>query len=99
MNVLGSNGLVRQPSLGGAEWFLAAGTMRKSGEKCKTGKQRLMAVSIRRLRIITTKAQDPVVGDAISIFGVDMWEHAYYLWVSPYLYSYDISSMLIGAAL
>ncbi|KAK0619405.1 Manganese/iron superoxide dismutase [Immersiella caudata] len=31
------------------------------------------------LRIVTTKDQDPVVGGEIPIFGVDMWEHAYYL--------------------
>lgn len=33
------------------------------------------------LRIITTKDQDPVVGGEVPVFGVDMWEHAYYLQV------------------
>ncbi|KAM5354318.1 hypothetical protein ACJ41O_000967 [Fusarium nematophilum] len=32
-----------------------------------------------RLAIVTTKDQDPVVGGEVPIFGIDMWEHAYYL--------------------
>jgi Fe-Mn family superoxide dismutase len=34
------------------------------------------------LRIVLTKDQDPVVGGEVPIFGIDMWEHAYYLQVS-----------------
>ncbi|KAH8771049.1 manganese superoxide dismutase [Diaporthe sp. PMI_573] len=31
------------------------------------------------LQIVTTKDQDPVPSTFVPIFGVDMWEHAYYL--------------------
>lgn len=34
------------------------------------------------LEIVTTKDQDPVTG-AVPVFGIDMWEHAYYLQVFP----------------
>jgi superoxide dismutase len=43
------------------------------------------------LRIITTKDQDPVVGGEVPIFGIDMWEHAYYLQVGLFI----ASSLLI----
>lgn len=35
-----------------------------------------------QLQILTTKDQDPVPSTFVPIFGVDMWEHAYYLQVS-----------------
>jgi superoxide dismutase, Fe-Mn family len=34
------------------------------------------------LEIVTTKDQDPVAATDVPVFGVDMWEHAYYLQVS-----------------
>lgn len=39
-----------------------------------------------KLEIITTHDQDPVTSPDIPIFGVDMWEHAYYLQVSIALF-------------
>lgn len=44
------------------------------------------------LSIETTKDQDPVLGDKVPIFGIDMWEHAYYLQVSSFLQ--DIQNIL-----
>ncbi|KAL4740488.1 Manganese/iron superoxide dismutase [Aspergillus similis] len=38
----------------------------------------LVKDSAGKLDIVTTKDQDPVTG-LVAIFGVDMWEHAYYL--------------------
>jgi Fe-Mn family superoxide dismutase len=38
-----------------------------------------------RIGIVTTKDQDPIVGAGeVPIFGIDMWEHAYYLQVRQY---------------
>lgn len=34
-----------------------------------------------RLDIVTTKDQDPITEPDVPIFGIDMWEHAYYLQV------------------
>lgn len=50
------------------------------------------------LDIVTTKDQDPVVGGTQVVFGVDMWEHAYYIQVlslislPPYLRLLTISA-------
>lgn len=44
------------------------------------------------LRIVTTKDQDPVVGGEVPIFGIDMWEHAYYLQVSRFFTSSVLES-------
>jgi len=41
-----------------------------------------------RLEIVTTKDQDPIVGPDVPVFGVDMWEHAYYLQVRMKLLCY-----------
>lgn len=39
------------------------------------------------LQIITTKDQDPVPNVFVPIFGVDMWEHAYYLQVRCHVFA------------
>ena len=47
------------------------------------------------LRIVTTRDQDPVVGGEVPIFGVDMWEHAYYLQVSLRICRFPIGPILL----
>jgi Fe-Mn family superoxide dismutase len=46
------------------------------------------------LRIVSTKDQDPVVGGEVPIFGVDMWEHAYYLQVCLIILNSALGSKL-----
>lgn len=41
----------------------------------------------KQLQILATKDQDPVPSAYVPVFGVDMWEHAYYLQVSRARYS------------
>lgn len=51
-----------------------------------------------QLQILTTKDQDPVPSAYVPIFGVDMWEHAYYLQVSSQFFfsawlSYEVPKL------
>ena len=44
------------------------------------------------LRMVITKDQDPIVGGEVPIFGIDMWEHAYYLQVSTFSSPFSIQT-------
>lgn len=63
---------------GGLEQFQAAFTAALLGIQ-GSGWGWLIREDKTGLRIVTTKDQDPPVSGEVPIFGVDMWEHAYYL--------------------